>query len=70
MVLNKGIHFSVLLAVTSSLLLAGCGRKGAPLKPSEAAIEQAKKEERPAPEAPTPNASNPEKRFILDGLLE
>ena len=51
-------------------MLASCGRRGDPLKPSEAAIAQAKKENRPVPDAPTPNGENPEKRFILDGLLE
>lgn len=59
------------IAVLLSLaMLVGCGRRGDPIKPSEAAIQAAKKEKQPIPAAPTPNASNPEKRFILDGLLE
>lgn len=63
--------FKMTIAILLSFaMLAGCGRRGDPLRPSEAAIAQAKKEERPAPAAPTPNGSNPEKRFILDGLLE
>ena len=70
MVLNKGFTLGLIAALTASVLLSGCGRNGAPLRPSEAAIEQAKEEERPAPAAPTPNVQNQEKRFILDGLLE
>lgn len=63
--------FKMTIAILlSCAMLAGCGRRGDPLKPSEAAIAQAKKENRPAPDAPTPNKDNPDKRFILDGLLE
>ena len=62
-------------AVTLAALLlpaiaSGCGRKGDPLKPSEAAIDRAKANKEPAPEKPTPNKENPDKRFILDGILE
>ena len=59
---------SALLAAL--LLLTGCGRAGAPLKPSAAVAKQAKADGVPAPEVPTPNSQNPEKRFILDGLLD
>ena len=64
------------LAPTLAILLiagstmSGCGRAGAPLKPSEAEIQRAKAENRKPPEAPIPNRKNPDKRFILDGLLE
>ena len=53
-----------------ALVLASCGRAGAPLKPSEAAIEKAKADGTPKPEKPVPNSKNPDKRFVLDGLLE
>ena len=61
---------AVVLILASSLVLSGCGRNGMPIRPSDAAIKQAKEDELPAPETPTPNANNPQKRFILDGLLE
>jgi len=51
-------------------LLSGCGRAGAPIKPSQASIQKAKAEKRSTPEAPTANRNAPDKRFILDGLLE
>ena len=50
--------------------LSGCGRSGPPLKPSVAAAKQAKEDKQPAPEKPTPNSQNKNKRFVLDGLLE
>lgn len=60
----------VAFVLSSALVLAGCGRAGAPVKPSKAAIETAKKEKRPAPAQPVPNAQNPDKPFILDSLLD
>ncbi|MGI9366118.1 MAG: hypothetical protein ACR2O8_13100 [Rhizobiaceae bacterium] len=57
-------------ALALAALLAGCGRAGSPLKPSEAAVERAKEQNLPPPDVPVPNSQNPEKRFILDGLLE
>lgn len=57
-------------AFAVAILLVGCGRAGSPLKPSEAAIERAKEQKLPPPDVPVPNKQNPEKRFILDGLLE
>jgi len=54
----------------AALLLTGCGRAGDPLKPSKAARLQAKENKQPPPPAPLPNKNNPDKRFILDGLLE
>lgn len=56
--------------VSAALILSACGRRGDPLKPSQAAIEAAKSEKRDVPEKPTANDANPDKRFILDGLLE
>ena len=64
---------NIVVTVTCIAALAvvtGCGRRGSPVTPSQAAIDQAKAEERPAPERPTPNAQNPDKGFILDGLLK
>lgn len=58
------------LFVLAASVLAACGRAGAPLKPSEAAIERAKENNETPPPAPVPNKNNPDKRFILDGLLE
>lgn len=60
----------VMCALFGAVLLTACGRAGAPLKPSEAAREQAKANDQPLPPRPVPNAKNPDKRFILDGLLE
>ena len=61
---------TIIVGFLSIAMLAGCGRKGDPLKPSDAAIAQAKEEKRPAPDAPTPNKKNTGKRFVLDGLLD
>ncbi|MEP2559079.1 MAG: hypothetical protein ABJH63_16645 [Rhizobiaceae bacterium] len=60
----------LVLLVAASALLSACGRVGPPLKPSEAAIQQAKDAGEEPPQAPTPNSENTEKRFVLDGLLE
>ena len=60
----------ITLMLAGPTLLAGCGRDGAPLKPSQAAIERAKEAKQDQPAAPTPNSQNEDKRFILDGLLE
>ncbi len=54
----------------AALAVTACGRAGAPYTPSEGARIDAKEQGLPAPEAPVKNANNPEKRFILDGLLE
>ena len=69
-ILKNRLITSAVIAALTATLLAGCGRKGDPLKPSDAAIAQAKEEKRSAPDAPTPNKKNPGKRFILDGLLD
>jgi predicted small lipoprotein YifL len=60
----------VILLSLTSLALVACGRAGAPYTPSEAARIEAKELGEPAPAAPTPNAQNQDKRFILDGLLD
>ncbi len=52
------------------LTTTACGRAGAPYTPSEGARIDAKEQGLPMPEAQVRNANNPEKRFILDGLLE
>lgn len=52
------------------LTVTACGRAGDPYTPSEGARIEAKEQGLPLPEAPVPNAANPGKRFILDGLLE
>ncbi len=67
---HSRLSILVALAVAGPALLAGCGRKGPPIKPSEAAVQRAKENKEPAPQRPTPNAKNPEKKFILDGLLD
>lgn len=58
---------ATILALT---LLAGCGRSGAPLKPSEAIAKKAKDNKQPILETRKPNSKNDEKRFILDSLLD
>lgn len=60
---------SVALVLALSVL-AGCGRAGAPLRPSQAAVLEAKETGALAPRPVVPNAAKPDKRFILDGLLE
>jgi predicted small lipoprotein YifL len=60
----------IVAMLVAVLALASCGRAGPPIKPSEAAIKKAKADGTPAPEKPVPNAQNPDKRFVLDGLLE
>ncbi len=62
--------FKLAVVLMAALTLASCGRAGPPIKPSEAAIKQAKKDGIQAPEKPVPNSKNPDKRFVLDGLLE
>ena len=66
---SKTATVLVLLA-TVPTLLAACGKVGAPLKPSQAAIERAKEAGEVPPEAPVPNRNNEDKRFVLDGLLD
>ena len=61
---------TALLLVLAPALLIGCGRKGAPIKPSDAAIAKAKENKEPVPEKPIPNSENPDKKFVLDGLLD
>ena len=59
----------LLIAFALAAALSACGRAGPPLKPSQAAAKQAKANGEPVPAAPTPNRANPDKSFILDGLL-
>ncbi|MGI9355393.1 MAG: LPS translocon maturation chaperone LptM [Rhizobiaceae bacterium] len=54
----------------AALMLTGCGRAGDPLKPSQSSRLLAKENKQPPPPTPLPNKNNPDKRFILDGLLE
>lgn len=68
--LTKNTATVFVLLVTVPALLAACGRAGAPLTPSQAAIEHAKEAGEEPPERPTPNRQNEDKRFILDGLLD
>ena len=68
--LHSRTKMLVVLLAACPIVLAGCGRKGPPLKPSEAAIQNAKANKQPAPDRPTPNSENPDKKFILDGLLD
>ncbi len=69
-ILKLMASFKLAIALMAALTLASCGRAGPPIKPSDAAIKQAKKDGTPAPEKPVPNSKNPDKRFVLDGLLE
>lgn len=67
----RGLTPSAPVVLLATLfVVAACGRTGSPMRPSQAAVEQAKREKRAVPVAPTPNSQNPDKRFILDGLLE
>ena len=68
--LTKKTATVLVLLATVPALLAGCGRVGAPLKPSQAAIERAKEAGEEPPQAPIPNRQNEDKRFVLDGLLD
>ena len=60
------------LALAATLgVVAGCGRKGALDTPYTAAVEARKEAERnkePLPPEPTPPV--PDKKFVLDGLLD
>jgi len=67
MLARKGFFIALIVSVGA---LSACGRAGAPIKPSQAAINEAKANKQPAPRKPVPNEQNPEKRFVLDGLLE
>ncbi len=62
--------FIVAALLIGAAVLSGCGRAGAPLKPSQAELERSKAENGSKSQAPIPNRENTEKRFILDGLLE
>lgn len=61
---------TTLVLLVALTLVSGCGRRGDPLRPSEAAAQLAKEEKRPAPEKPVPNEKNKDKEFVLDGLLD
>ncbi|MEL6744673.1 MAG: hypothetical protein AAFO68_04290 [Pseudomonadota bacterium] len=64
---RKGMFVALIVSLGA---LSACGRMGDPIKPSQAAINEAKANKQPAPKKPVPNEQNPEKRFVLDGLLE
>lgn len=69
--MTRGLTPSALVLLLATLVaVAACGRAGSPLRPSQAAAEQAKLNKQAVPVAPTPNSRNTDKRFILDGLLE
>ena len=69
-ILKSMSSLKLAVVLMTALTLTSCGRSGPPIKPSEAAIKQAKEDGVPAPEKPVPNSQNPDKRFVLDGLLE
>lgn len=61
---GTAIRLIVLLGI-ASLVATGCGRRGALERPSGAAA--------PAPQQANPGAVNPQapdKRFVLDGLID
>ena len=62
---------TVLVLVTTLGIVAGCGRKAGLDTPYQAAVEARKEAERnkePIPAEPTPPV--PDKKFVLDGLLD
>lgn len=62
--MTTGLWIKTICAVVlMSAVLTGCGRKGPLERPSAATAPTAATEEAPAPAVP-------ERRFILDGLLE
>lgn len=56
---------AVCLVLSAALVLAACGRAGAPLTPYESAVEEAKENETAPP--PPPERDPP---FVLDKLLQ
>lgn len=70
MTLRQTVFIATVL-IAASATLAGCGRKGDLLTPSEAAIEARKEAQdagEPLPPEPAPVVKD--RRFILDGLIE
>jgi predicted small lipoprotein YifL len=65
-------RLTTILAVAAALgLVAGCGRKGSLDTPYAAGIEARKEAQRnkePLPPEPTP--PQPDRKFVLDGLLD
>ncbi len=63
---TMGARFGIilLLLVSISVLVTGCGRRGSLDTPSQAAAEA--RGENPSEETPEPE----DKKFILDGLIE
>ena len=63
--------FAVALAVSVLAVVAGCGRKSGLDTPYAAAMQarkDAQKNKEPLPPEPTP--PNPDRPFVLDGLIE
>ncbi len=61
----KRIGIFAILAVLMVSVLAGCGRKGAPVAPSAVPLSEEEKEAGVVREKKKPG-----KRFILDGLID
>ena len=59
------IGFYAMLLILTSAILAGCGRRGAPVAPSAVPLSEEEKKAGIVREKKKPG-----KRFILDGLLE
>ena len=61
-----------LLLVVSIAAVAGCGRRASLDTPSQAAYEREREEAKQAglPPPPKPSDETPDRRFILDGLID
>ncbi|MBW3096516.1 LPS translocon maturation chaperone LptM [Pseudohoeflea coraliihabitans] len=63
---TRRLTTSLTLLLVAGLALSACGRRGDPITPSAARAEAAGNAERPAEE----RYEAPDRRFILDGLLD
>jgi predicted small lipoprotein YifL len=62
---------TVLVVAAAVGLVAGCGRKGGLDTPYQAAVDARKEASRnKEPLPPEPTVPEPDKKFILDGLLD
>lgn len=66
----RKIAFLLVLVLSASAVLSGCGRRGEPLTPYEAAVADRKVREKAGESLPEPEKPQADRPFILDGLID